>query len=79
MSAVLTPPCPSSYLPADEDECTSLQPLDCARVLVSFSWRDGVPVVHGCFIAGEFVDASEFSANRVSAWERGILKENEHD
>ena len=60
---------------ADEDDLTSMQPLDEAEVLVDYWLRNGEVHISGCFIHGCFVDRSCFSESVIGWWERAIAKE----
>jgi hypothetical protein len=65
----------------DADEgLTSLQPLGDASVLVEYDLGAfGTPCITGAYIAGEFVDSTEFSPARLSKWHAAISRELEKD
>lgn len=63
----------------DADECTSLQPLGNAEVLVCFTWSAGEPVIEGAYVNADIVDVNCFAERVVQQWTAAIAKEWERD
>jgi hypothetical protein len=73
-------PGPGDFAPPEVDEADegllSDQPLGDATVMVEFNLGLGaLPIIVGAWLAGEFVEADEFSEPRLSQWREAISRE----
>ena len=59
----------------DDDGNTSTQALGEATVLVHYDLYAGQVSVQGCTIAGEWVDAEDFSGRTIDRWRFAIQAE----